>query len=70
MIESKTSADLFSGIGGIAQGMKQAGFTHAWGLEFEDPLAEIYKANHGQVFVQNILEANPMKFEKVDVLHA
>lgn len=70
MTESKTSADLFSGCGGIAQGMKQAGFTHAWGLEYEDPLAEIYRANHGQVYVQNILDANPMKFEKVDLLHA
>ena len=63
-------ADLFSGCGGAAQGAKQAGFTHAWGLEFEDPLAEIYMANHGQVYVQNILDANPMKFEKIDLLHA
>ena len=70
MIENRTSADLFSGVGGIAQGMKQAGFTHVWGLEFEDPLAEIYMANHGQVYVQNILDANPMKFEKIDLLHA
>jgi site-specific DNA-cytosine methylase len=65
-----TSADLFSGAGGVAQGIKQAGFTHAWGLEFDPAIAEIYRANHGQVFVQNILDADPMKFEKVDLLHA
>lgn len=65
-----TSADLFSGAGGVAQGMKQAGFTHAWGLEFDSAIAEIYRANHGQVYVQNILDADPMKFEKVDLLHA
>ena len=65
-----TSADLFSGAGGVAQGMKQAGFAHAWGLEFDPQIAEIYKANHGDVYVQNILDANPMKFEKVDLLHA
>jgi DNA (cytosine-5)-methyltransferase 1 len=67
---SLTSADLFSGCGGVAQGMKQAGFTHAWGLEFDPAIAEIYRANHGQVYVQNILDADPMKFEKVDLLHA
>jgi len=65
-----TSADLFSGAGGVAQGMKQAGFTHAWGLEFDPAIAEIYRVNHGQIYVQNILDADPMKFEKVDLLHA
>jgi DNA (cytosine-5)-methyltransferase 1 len=64
------SADLFSGAGGVAQGMRQAGFIHAWGLEFDPAIAEIYKANHGQVYVQNILDADPYKFEKVDLLHA
>lgn len=66
----KVSADLFSGCGGVAQGMKQAGYAHAWGLEFDPAIAEIYRANHGQVYVQNILDANPFKFEKVDLLHA
>lgn len=66
----KVSADLFSGCGGVAQGMKQAGYTHAWGLEFDPAIAEIYQANHGQVYVQNILDADPFKFEKVDLLHA
>lgn len=65
-----TSADLFSGCGGVAQGLKQAGFAHAWGLEFDPQIAEIYKANHGDVYVQNVLDANPFRFEKVDVLHA
>ncbi len=70
MMANLTSADLFSGAGGVAQGMKQAGFTHAWGLEFDPAIAEIYRVNHGQVYVQNILDADPMKFEKVDLLHA
>lgn len=63
-------ADLFSGCGGASQGMKQSGLTHAWGLEFDPAIAEIYQANHGQVYVQNILDADPFTFEKVDILHA
>lgn len=66
----KTMADLFSGCGGVACGAKQAGFTHAWGLEYDPSVAEIYKENIGEVFVQDILESNPFKFEKVDLLHA
>jgi DNA (cytosine-5)-methyltransferase 1 len=63
-------ADLFSGIGGISTGYRNAGHTHAWGLEYEDPLAEIYKANIGKCYVMNILDANPFKFERPDILHA
>ena len=66
----KTSADLFSGAGGVAKGAKLAGYEHAWGLEYSPAIAEIYRENIGQVFVQDILEANPYKFEKVDLLHA
>lgn len=67
---NKTSADLFSGAGGAAKGAKMAGYEHAWGLEFNPAIAEIYRENIGQVFVQDILESNPYKFEKVDLLHA
>lgn len=67
---SKTSADLFSGAGGVAKGAKLAGYEHAWGLEYSPAIAEIYRENIGQVYVQDILEANPYKFEKIDLLHA
>jgi len=67
---SLSFASLFSGIGGADLGLQSAGLKHAWGLEYEAPLAELYTDNIGRCFVQNILDANPIKFDKVDWLHA
>jgi len=70
MSKTISFASLFSGIGGADLGLRSAGLEHAWGLEYDAPLAELYTNNIGRCFVQNILDANPIKFDKVDWLHA
>ena len=66
-----TFASLFTGIGLLDQGYRNAGLNHAWGLEYDPKLAEIANTNiGGGVRVMNILDANPFHFDKVDVLHA
>ena len=65
-----TFTSLFSGIGGADLGAIAAEFEHCQALEFDPKIAELFKANIGDVFVQNILDANPFKFEKVDWLHS
>jgi len=70
MSKTISFASLFSGIGGADLGLQSAGLEHAWGLEYDASLAELYTDNIGRCFVQNILDANPIKFDKVDWLHA
>ena len=66
-----TGATLFSGGGGSDLGMKAAGLEVAWGIELDPAIAEVANANlGGHVQVGDILEADPRKFERVDVLHA
>lgn len=66
-----SEASLFTGFGGADLGYRAAGLEHAWGLEWDEKIAEVANANFGgSVKVMNILDADPFKFEKVDVLHA
>lgn len=44
--EVKTSGSLFSGCGGADCGMKQAGYTNIFGIEYHQPAADIYNLNH------------------------
>ena len=68
---SKTFTDLFSGCGGVAAGAIAAGFEPLESVEFDPRIAEIHKANiGGKMHVKNILDCNPFKFEKPDLLHA
>jgi DNA (cytosine-5)-methyltransferase 1 len=68
---SKTITTLFSGIGGVDIGAIAAGFTPVESVEHDPQLAELHKANiGGKCHVMDILDADPMKFEKVDLLHA
>jgi DNA (cytosine-5)-methyltransferase 1 len=62
---------LFSGIGGCDLGAIAAGFQPVEALEYDPQLAELHGANiSGKCHVMDILNADPFKFEKVDVLHA
>jgi len=63
-------ASLFSGGGGSDLGAIAAGLTHAWGLEYDPQIADVYRQNIGECHVLDILEANPHDFEPVDWLHA
>ena len=66
-----TEGSLFTGFGGVDLGYKKAGLEHAWGLEYDPKISEVANANFGgSVRCMNILDADPFKFEKVDVLHA
>lgn len=66
-----TEGSLFTGFGGVDLGYKKAGLEHAWGLEYDPKICEVANANFGgSVRCMDILDADPFKFEKVDVLHA
>jgi DNA (cytosine-5)-methyltransferase 1 len=66
-----TQGSLFTGIGGADFGFRQAGFEHVFGLEYDPKICKIANANFGgSVRCMNILDADPFKFEKVDLLHA
>jgi DNA (cytosine-5)-methyltransferase 1 len=47
----------------------QAGLIHAYGLEYDLAIADVYRANVGHCIVQNFLDADPFKFEKINWLH-
>jgi DNA (cytosine-5)-methyltransferase 1 len=49
-----TFVDLFCGAGGMTEGLKQAGLTHAVGVEWDPVAAATYAANHGDVIVGDI----------------
>ena len=61
---------LFSGCGGFDLGARAAGLEHCQAIEYDPQIAELFKANIGDCFVQDILTANPLKFHKPDWLHA
>lgn len=66
-----TITTLFSGIGGADLGAIAAGFEPCEAVEFDPQLADLHKANiGGKCHVMNILDCDPFKFEKVDLLHA
>lgn len=64
------SATLFSGFDGVGLGMKEAGLEHVWGLEYDDKIAGVARANGFNTLTLNILDADPSLFAPVDVLHA
>jgi DNA (cytosine-5)-methyltransferase 1 len=62
---------LFSCGGGADLGAIAAGFEPCESLEYDPQIAEVHQANiGGKMHVMNILDANPLKFEKADLLHA
>ena len=68
---TKTFGSLFSGFGGADIGAKNAGLELAWGVELEPAIAEVANANlGGHVQVMDILDADPHRFDRVDVIHA
>lgn len=64
-----TIGTLFSGFDGVGEGAK-ALHRIAWGVELDDAIASVARYNGHPVRTLDILQANPVDFEKVDVLHA
>lgn len=56
-----TAIDLFSGIGGLTCGLKQAGFTVLAGVEIDHPTAIIYRKNNLQTktYISDIAKLDP-----------
>lgn len=65
-----TGATLFSGFGGADLGMKAAGIDVRWGIEIDDDIAGVARANGLHVTTQDVTEADPSDYERVDFLHA
>jgi DNA (cytosine-5)-methyltransferase 1 len=63
---------LFSGIGGIDLGFKQAGFEIVWANEIDRSAAETYKANLGEcsIVVGDIKNIDTKNIPDIDVLAA
>ncbi|HAV5920976.1 DNA cytosine methyltransferase [Acinetobacter baumannii] len=67
MIPQYTAIDLFSGAGGLTEGLKQAGFQVLAGIEIDVIAAATYKLNHPEVkcYQQDIrnIETNQLMYE-------
>lgn len=65
-----TSADLFSGAGGLTEGFRQAGYEVLASLDNWGPAAETHRRNFpgSETFHADILEFDPGELPKVDVL--
>lgn len=61
---------LFSGGGGFCLGMVAAGLEHAWGVEYDDRIAQVARDNGLNTITADILQCDPSAFEPVDFLHA
>ena len=61
--------DLFAGIGGIALGLKNAGFEIAWANEIDEKASITYRTNFKHTLYEcPIQDLDPNKLPKVDML--
>ncbi len=68
---AKSFASLFSGFGGVDLGAMAAGMHPLWGVEYDAKIAEVANHNLGKhIKVADLLDCDPMAFERPDVLHA
>jgi site-specific DNA-cytosine methylase len=71
IVSKPTFTSLFSGSGGCDLGAIAAGFEPCESVEYDPAIAELHKANiGGKMHIANILDCDPFRFEKVDLLHA
>jgi DNA (cytosine-5)-methyltransferase 1 len=70
-VSKKTFTALFAGGGGADLGAIAAGLEPCESVEYDPAIAEVHKANiNGKMHVANILDCDPYRFEKPDILHA
>ena len=64
-----TVGGLFSGVGGIERGFKQAGFNTVWANEFDKYSSKTYRLNHGDHLIEDDVHLLQGKdLQPVDVL--
>jgi len=66
----QTIATLFSGGEGVGIGARAAGLQHIWGIENDDRIAQVARANGFPVITADVTEENPSRWECPDILHA
>jgi DNA (cytosine-5)-methyltransferase 1 len=64
-MKNRTAIDLFSGAGGLTQGLKQAGFNVIGAVESVSTYAESYRMNHPKT---NLKESDITKIEPADYM--
>jgi DNA (cytosine-5)-methyltransferase 1 len=70
-MSKKTFTALFAGGGGTDLGAIAAGLEPCESVEYDPAIAEVHKANiNDKMHVANILDCDPYRFEKPDILHA
>lgn len=64
---TRTAIDLFSGAGGLTQGLKQAGFNVVGAVENHKTYAESFRLNHPATLLEegDIVEVDPIKYMKL-----
>lgn len=62
----RLAIDLFSGAGGLTQGLKQAGFNVVGAVEFHPVFAESYQMNHPEVSLKvgDVVKVEPYEYMK------
>lgn len=63
-------ATLFSGGEGVGIGMRTAGISHLWGIEYDDKIANVARGNGLHTITTDILECDPADLDRPDLLHA
>lgn len=65
-----TIATLFSGGEGVGVGARAAGLSHLFGIEYDDAIANVARANGFHVITADVMSIDPHTLEVPDVLHA
>lgn len=65
-IKKRTAIDLFSGAGGLTQGLKQAGFSVVGAVESHKTYAESFRLNHPKTLLEenDISKVDPIEYMK------
>ena len=62
--------DLFCGIGGFHQALKDLGHKCILACDIDKPCREVYKKNYGIEPINNVKDINPEKLEDFDIICA
>lgn len=69
-MQALTVGTICSGGGFADIGFQQVGSKIIWGIEYDRAIADLYKLNLGHDPYQDLLTADPRKYERPDLVHA